>query len=32
MENKHGLQTIVFTVFLLLARWIVFETRTPSIT
>jgi tripartite-type tricarboxylate transporter receptor subunit TctC len=23
MKNKHGLQTIVFTVFLLLARWIV---------
>jgi tripartite-type tricarboxylate transporter receptor subunit TctC len=24
MENKHGLQTIVFAIFLLLARWIVF--------
>ena len=23
MENKHSLQTIVFTVFLLLAPWIV---------
>ncbi len=23
MKNKHGLQTIVFTVFLLLAWWIV---------